>query len=101
NTAGLVARLGFDNLSSAGRTLEAVSGAQVDVRSDLGELDGVVQGRLTVPGEQRSYTFTVTERTLLAFDSLHDNDRLTVRITGPDTFAYERNLRNGDSYEGG
>ncbi|HEY6816092.1 MAG TPA: CARDB domain-containing protein, partial [Croceibacterium sp.] len=101
SAAGLVARLGFDNLSSDRRTLEAVSGSQIQVRSDFTALDGVVQGRLTLPGEQRNYTFSVASRTLLAFDSLHDNDRLSVTVTGPDDFSYGRNLRNGDSYEAG
>ena len=101
DATGLISRVSFDNLSSDSLTTEAVSGDAVLVRSDVAGLDGVVQGRLSTAGDQRTYTFTVTERKLLAFDSLHDNDRMSVTITGPDGFSVTRNMRNGDSHEFG
>ena len=100
NSAGLVARFGFDSLSGASTT-EAVSGDFIEVRSDLAGLDGAVLGRINNPGDAREYTFNLTERTRLAFDSLHNNANFTITLTGPDGLTLTRNLRNADSFEFG
>ncbi|OZA70316.1 MAG: hypothetical protein B7X78_02875, partial [Sphingomonadales bacterium 39-62-4] len=100
NTAGLLMRLPFDNLAG-GATRETVSNASVPVIWSLAGLAGVVEGRIGTPGEQRVYTFTLAQDTMLAFDSLQDNSQLNVRIDGPGGLSVTRNMRNGDSDEFG
>lgn len=98
DSAGLVLRLGLDGVT-ANAVTNSVNGATIPVLRDLANVKGVVEGRLDTPGDKRTYTFTVAERTMMAFDSLHDNDQMVVSVTGPGGFSISRNLRNGDSYE--
>src|SRR3546814_16671900 len=81
NSDGLVLRMDFDAVTN-GRVQERVSGTSVPVLRDLAGLAGVIEGRLNVPGDTRSYSFTIDERTLVAFDALHDNAGMTVTLTG-------------------
>src|SRR3546814_5760022 len=60
---------------------------------------GAIAGRLDGPGDTRSYSFTIDAPTLLAFDALHNDDRMTVTITGSEGFSVVRNMRNGESHE--
>ena len=96
---GLVARLGFDSLTPGGATPESVSGSNVQVLRDFAGLPGTVEGKLAVPGDRRTYTFTLNAATMLEFDALYDNDQIGVTITGPGGVSISRNLRNGDSFE--
>src|SRR3546814_2068165 len=68
NSDGLVLRMDFDAVTN-GRVQERVSGTSVPVLRDLAGLAGVIEGRLNVPGDTRSYSFTIDERTLVAFDA--------------------------------
>src|SRR3546814_19257900 len=95
NSDGLVLRMDFDAVNN-GRVQERVSGTSVPVLRDLAGLAGVIEGRLNVPGDTRSYSFTIDERTLVAFDALHDNAGMTVTLTGPGGGKEVRTMRNGE-----
>src|SRR3546814_2879303 len=73
---GLVLHLDF-NAESGGRVTDRVSGAAIPVLRDLDAIDGAIAGRLDGPGDTRSYSFTIDAPTLLAFDALHNDDRMT------------------------
>src|SRR3546814_5617049 len=81
------------------RSTDRVSGAAIPVLRDLDAIDGAIAGRLDGPGDTRSYSFTIDAPTLLAFDALHNDDRMTVTITGSEGFSVVRNMRNGESHE--
>ncbi|MGB3802622.1 MAG: LamG-like jellyroll fold domain-containing protein, partial [Sphingopyxis granuli] len=100
DTGGLVLRMDFDAIAG-GTVRNQVSGADVPVLRDLAGLDGVIEGRLTTPGDTRTYSFTVAEPKMLLFDALHDNSQMTVTITGPGGVSAARNMRNGESHEYG
>ncbi|MFA7602290.1 MAG: LamG domain-containing protein, partial [Novosphingobium sp.] len=100
DASGLVLRMDFDVIA-AGRLTERVSGATIPLLRDLEGLAGVVEGRLLSPGDTRSYSFTLAAPTLMAFDALHDNNAMTVTITGPGGVSIARNMRNGESHEFG
>src|SRR3546814_9113022 len=94
---GLVLHLDF-NAESGGRVTDRVSGAAIPVLRDLDAIDGAIAGRLDGPGDTRSYSFPLDAPTLLAFDALHNDDRMTLTITGSEGFSVVRNLRNGESH---
>ncbi|PZQ23763.1 MAG: hypothetical protein DI569_03340 [Sphingopyxis macrogoltabida] len=98
NDDGLVLHMDFDTVID-GRVVERVSGANVPVLRDLAGISGVIEGRLDTPGDTRSYSFTLTEPRMVAFDALHDNSAMTVTLTGPGGINHVRNMRNGESQQ--
>jgi hypothetical protein len=77
------------------------AGTLVNTRSGLGGT--TIAGVLAVPGQTDSYRFTLTERTLIAMDSLPAGwyaTSLSWRLTSSGGFDLTRNLASTDSYDG-
>ena len=95
--AGLVGYFKLDE--TAGRSFgdTTSSGVTGEVRHVLQSLAGV-EGRISIPGQQARFTFTLSEARRLVLDSFYGNNNLTWSLVGPRGTVFSgRNLVSSDA----